>query len=79
MKRLFVRERFRGSGSGAMLIERVILWSRGCGYERLVLDTLPSMRGAQRLYARLGFREIAPYRLNPVPGATFLELVLQKP
>jgi hypothetical protein len=34
------------------------------------------MEGAQRLYARLGFREVPPYRPNPVPGARFLELAL---
>jgi putative acetyltransferase len=37
---------------------------------------LPSMKTAQDLYEQLGFREIAPYRVNPVPGARFLELDL---
>jgi ribosomal protein S18 acetylase RimI-like enzyme len=37
------------------------------------------METAQSLYERLGFREIAPYRPNPVAGARFLELDLGPP
>lgn len=77
MKRLFVRDGFRGSGCGRALVESVIAWARKAGYQRIVLDTLPVMDQAQRLYARLGFLDVAPYRPNPVPGARFLELVLE--
>jgi ribosomal protein S18 acetylase RimI-like enzyme len=34
---------------------------------------------AQGLYRDLGFREIAPYRPNPVSGAVFMELALTEP
>jgi len=77
MKRLFVREEARGSGCGRALVERLLDWARGAGYRRMLLDTLPIMEGAQRLYARLGFREVAAYRANPVPGAQFLARELQ--
>lgn len=76
MKRLFVRESVRGCGHGRALVERTIAWARDAGYDRIILDTLPAMHAAQCLYARLGFREIPPYRHNPVPGAKFMELVL---
>src|SRR5262245_32295818 len=76
MKRLFVRDAFRGSGCGRALVERIIDWARNAGYERILLDTLPGMERAQRLYAQRGFREVAPYRPNPIPGARFMELHL---
>lgn len=79
MKRLWVRPHFRGLGLGRLLTGRLIAVARQAGYQRMLLDTLPSMQDAQALYARLGFLETAPYRHNPVPGARFFELDLGAP
>lgn len=76
MKRLFVRPEFRNLGLGEQLVRRLVDAGRTAGYARMRLDTLPSMTGAQRLYQRLGFRDIPAYCVNPVPGARFLERVL---
>ena len=77
MKRLYVRPAHQGRGCGLLLAERAIGWAADAGYTRMVLDTVPAMAAAQRLYERLGFRDIAPYRFNPVPGARYMALDLR--
>jgi len=77
MKRLFLRREFRGKGLGRATAERIIAEARQIGYRRMRLDTVELvMTAAIAMYRKLGFKEIAPYRANPIAGAMYMELEL---
>ena len=76
MKRLFVREEVRGLGLGGRLARAAVQAGRRLGYRRMVLDTLGRMTSARRLYAGLGFEEVAAYYDNPFPDVRYMARAL---
>jgi ribosomal protein S18 acetylase RimI-like enzyme len=77
MKRLYLRPQFRGQGFGRFLAERILNEAFKIGYRKIRLDTVePVMKDAVAMYRKLGFKEVAPYRPNPIAGALYMELEL---
>ena len=77
MKRLYVKPEFRNLKIGKLLVEAVINEARLLNYEAMRLDTLDSMQRANILYKSFGFKQIEPYRHNPIEGAIYFELSLK--
>ena len=78
MKRLYVRDAFRGLGLGRQLVEATLDAARQAGYACVLLDTLDDMEAARALYEDLGFEDIPPYYHNPIPGAHYLKADLER-
>ena len=69
MKRLYVAPAARGHGLGRRLAEKCLAAATKRGYWRLYLDTMrQEMKAAGELYRDLGFRQVAPYYDDPIPG-----------
>ena len=76
MKRLFVRPSYQSHGLGRAMAQRVIAEAQGIGYSTMILDTLPFMHRAIRLYEALGFVRRPPYYDSPLQETVFMELHL---
>lgn len=78
LKRLFIRDGYRGLGISKLLIQKIIQDAIEIEYESILLDTLNTMKPAINLYKSFGFKEIDPYYDNPLDGATYFSLDLKK-
>jgi ribosomal protein S18 acetylase RimI-like enzyme len=61
MKRLYVREEFRGTGLGTALCRRLMEAASARGFTAVRLDVHSSRAPAIRLYTSLGFEETEPW------------------
>jgi ribosomal protein S18 acetylase RimI-like enzyme len=74
MKRLYVREAWRGCGVGRALGAAIVQRAQQRGYKAMRLDTIATMRPAISLYKALGFQEITAYYENPLQDVCYFEL-----
>jgi GNAT superfamily N-acetyltransferase len=64
IKRMYVREEWRGHGLGGQLLVELEKAARGLGHTCVRLDTGLRQPWAQRLYERSGYRPIGNYNGN---------------
>jgi GNAT superfamily N-acetyltransferase len=67
VKRMYVRDQFRGQGVGRALLDDMISEARKIGYTHLRLDSARFMHAAHSLYRSAGFEEIDPYPESEIP------------
>lgn len=79
MKRLYIKPEIRRKGLGKLLVNAVIDEAMKIGYKKMRLDTVPKMKEAIDIYRKIGFKEITPYRKNPIEGALYMEIDLKPP
>ncbi len=73
LKRVYVRSTARGVGFGRRIVRGLLFQAQRRAYDRVRLDTLPTMTAAIRLYRAMGFVPIPAYQVPPVPGTLAFE------
>src|SRR5699024_6863511 len=76
IRRLFVHPGQRGGGLGRHLLTEAHVRARAGGFNRLVLNTLPPMTSARKLYDADGYAPIEPYTDDPADAVLHLGLPL---
>lgn len=77
MKRLYIKPLYRGKGYSHLLIEKAIESAKEIGYEYIILDTLPYLETALKLYKEYGFQEIEPFNDNPMGNSIYMKLKIK--
>jgi GNAT superfamily N-acetyltransferase len=75
LKRVFVAEKARGTGTGRALIEARETAARKMGLKRLVADTLTPNVEMRDLYPKLGFVELD----TPIETTTYIDQPMLRP
>lgn len=76
IKRLYVRDSYRGHGIGNVLTDRLIQDAKQIGYRHILLDTFPFLERAIHMYKVRGFREIEKYNDSPMASTIYMKLDL---
>ena len=75
LKRMFVKEKARGTGTGRALIEARENVAREMGLKRLIADTLTPNVEMRDLYPKLGFKELDA----PIETTTYKDQPMLRP
>lgn len=76
MKRLYVIPEFRNNGIAKALVEKLVSDAKEIGYSSMLLDTLPFLQTAIKMYKKMGFYEIECYNNSPMDNSIYLRLDL---
>ena len=76
LKRLYVKPEFRGNRLGDLLVKRIIMDAKKIGYKHMLLDTLPFLETALKIYKKYGFYESERYNDSPLDTSIYMKLDL---
>ena len=76
MKRLYIKQQYRGHQIGRTLVETIINDAKEIGYQFMLLDTLPELKTAIALYDGIGFHRVPQYNNSPIEKTLFMKLDL---
>ena len=55
LQKVYLKKEYRGKGIGQRILELCIDFAKEAKYDAIYLETFPNMKGAQKLYKKLGF------------------------
>jgi ribosomal protein S18 acetylase RimI-like enzyme len=76
LKRLYTLPTHRNLGAGRLLMATIIHQAQSMGYTEMLLDTLPTMLDAIKMYKAFGFEVVDKYYESPIEGTCFMRLRL---
>jgi ribosomal protein S18 acetylase RimI-like enzyme len=71
IKRIYVQPDCRGGKLGTLIVDRLLADAANFGYSKVLLESAPFMRAAQRIYEAAGFTDRPPYTDAEVPEAFY--------
>lgn len=76
LKRMYVKPDFRGRRIGHELLGMLIEEAKKIGYDKMLLDTLPFLKRALKMYQDFGFETIERYNDSPLDSSIYMKLEL---
>jgi len=78
LKRLYLLKDYQGGGTGSRLRDEALAWLEAQGCPRIWIGVWSENHGAQRLYARAGFKKVGEYEF-PVGRVRDREFIMMRP